>query len=318
MSSLDQLLAAADQLVPVGAAHRELDREAALGSEALLREVLDDSALAGVGVELLAHFGAELRLCRRPLARRHEGHEVDPGVDPAAAEAAGHRENAQHIGAGEQILLAAAHQAVGLGEIGADSAGEADHDPRLILRRHHLLRHGAEDDDRQAEEQEAAGDHPHRATQRPGQHPRVEPGEAGEGLVDGPAHPAPALPGDVEDLRAARRGESHRLEIGEQHRDAEGDAELQEELADDPFHEDHGDEDGADRERRGEGGEGDLARSFARSGDAIFSRLGVAEDVLEHHDGVVHDDADREAEREQREGVEGEAEEIDHRHRAEE
>ena len=258
------------------------------------------------------------RLRGLAFARRHEGHEVDPGVDSAAAEAAGHRENAQHIGAGEQILLAAAHQAIGLGEVGADGAGEADHDPRLILRRHHLLRHGAEDDDRESKEQEAADDHPYRAAERPGQHPRVEPGEAGEGLVDGPAHPAPALAGDVEDLRAAGGSESHRFEVGEQHRDAEGDAELQEELADDPLHEDHGDEDGADRERRGEGGEGDLARTLARRGDAVLARLGVAEDVLEHHDGVVHHDADREAEREQGEGVEGEAEEIDHRHRTEE
>ena len=44
----------------------------------------------------------------------------------------------------------------------------------------------------------------------------------------------------------------------------------------------------------------------------------MAEDVLQHHDGVVDDDADGERQGEQGEGVEREAEEVDDRHRAEE
>ena len=39
----------------------------------------------------------------------------------------------------------------------------------------------------------------------------------------------------------------------------------------------------------------------------LFLLLDVAEDVLEHDDGVVDDDADRERQREQRDGVEREA-----------
>ena len=52
--------------------------------------------------------------------------------------------------------------------------------------------------------------------------------------------------------------------------------------------------------------------------DAALAALGVAEDVLEHHDGVVHDDADGERQAEQGEGVEREAQEVDDGERAEE
>ncbi len=52
--------------------------------------------------------------------------------------------------------------------------------------------------------------------------------------------------------------------------------------------------------------------------DPVLPLLGVPEDVLQHHDRVVDDDADGEREPEQGEGVEREAEEVDDRDRAEE
>ena len=54
------LLAEDDELVPVRAAHGEFDREAALGGEALLGQVLDDGPDAGDGVQLPAQDGREL------------------------------------------------------------------------------------------------------------------------------------------------------------------------------------------------------------------------------------------------------------------
>ena len=100
--ALSLVAASLDQLVPVRAAHRELDREAALGGEALLREILDDRAQARVGVELLADIAAELGLRRLALAGRHEGDERDPAVDAAAAEAADDARTRGHLGAREQ------------------------------------------------------------------------------------------------------------------------------------------------------------------------------------------------------------------------
>ena len=46
--------------------------------------------------------------------------------------------------------------------------------------------------------------------------------------------------------------------------------------------------------------------------------LHVAHDVLEHHDGVVHHEADRERERHQRQVVEAVAEQVHHREGADE
>jgi len=50
-------------------------------------------------------------------------------------------------------------------------------------------------------------------------------------------------------------------------------------------------------------GEIDLARADDRGLDLGLSRLAVAHDVLEHHDGVVDDDADHERQAQQSEGV---------------
>ena len=56
-----------------GAADGELDREAALGGEALLGQVLDDGPDAGDGVQLAAQDGRELGLAQLPLLGRDQG-----------------------------------------------------------------------------------------------------------------------------------------------------------------------------------------------------------------------------------------------------
>ena len=85
--------------------------------------------------------------------------------------------------------------------------------------------------------------------------------EPREGAVDGAPERASVLARRAEDLRAARRRQRDRLEVREQHGDGERHAELEEELPDDALHEDDGQEDGDDGERRGERGEGDLLRA---------------------------------------------------------
>ena len=68
-------LAEGHELGPIGAAHGEFDREAALGGEALLGGVLDDGPQAGDGVELPPEDGRELGLVELPFPGRDQGHD---------------------------------------------------------------------------------------------------------------------------------------------------------------------------------------------------------------------------------------------------
>ena len=47
----------------------------------------------------------------------------------------------------------------------------------------------------------------------------------------------------------------------------------------------------------------------------VLRQVEVADDVLDHHDGVVHQDADGEDQREERDAVEREAVEVEHQQR---
>ena len=73
------------------------------------------------------------------------------------------------------------------------------------------------------------------------------------------------------------------------------------------------DEHRGQREGHREDGEADLLRR-PRAPPRMrgFAHLHVAHDVLEHHDGVVHHEADRERQRHQREIVQAEAEQVHH------
>src|SRR5262249_13797047 len=79
----------------------------------------------------------------------------------------------------------------------------------------------------------------------------------------------------------------------QEHRHADRDAELEEELADRPLHERHRQEDGHDRQRRRDGREADLPGAEQRRLHARLAHLQVAVDVLEHDDSAIHDDPDR-------------------------
>src|SRR5262249_33177031 len=76
-----------------------------------------------------------------------------------------------------------------------------------------------------------------------------------------------------------------------------------------------------DRERGGDGGEGDLAGAAHRRGVPVLAVLAPPVDVLQHQNGVVHDHADRQRQRQQRHEVDREAapahgdEEADQRRR---
>ena len=62
-------------------------------------------------------------------------------------------------------------------------------------------------------------------------------------------------------------------------------------------------------------GEADLLGPLVGRGEGLLALLDVAHDVLDHHDGVVDDEARRHGKRHQREVVETEAEELHHAER---
>ncbi len=60
---------------------------------------------------------------------------------------------------------------------------------------------------------------------------------------------------------------------------------------DDAAHEEDGDEHGHERQRDRDDGEADLARALERGLERLHPVLDVPDDVLQHHDGVVDDEA---------------------------
>ena len=91
------------------------------------------------------------------------------------------------------------------------------------------------------------------------------------------------------------------------HRTGQGQGELHEQPAGASWRERQGREHGRQGERHRHHGKRDLARALQSRLERCQTFLDVAEDVLQHHDGVVHHQADGQHERQQREGVDAEA-----------
>ena len=121
------------------------------------------------------------------------------------------------------------------------------------------------------------------------------------------------LRGPVESIvTAARRGQeaaaqhgrqAQRHEARDEDGDHDGDGEFVEQAPQDAAHEQDGYEHRRQREGHREDGKADFARSLEGRLHAAFAHLHVAHDVFEHHDGVVHHEADGEGEGHQREIV---------------
>ena len=109
---------------------------------------------------------------------------------------------------------------------------------------------------------------------------------------------------------AEHGGEGQRDESGDQDRHGDGHGEFVEQPADDPAHEEHGDEDGDEREGHGDDGEADLPRPVERRLQRAFPLLHVADDVLQHDDGVVHHESDGQGQGHEREVVEAVIQQI--------
>src|SRR5690606_28287082 len=107
-------------------------------------------------------------------------------------------------------------------------------------------------------------------------------------------------------------------DAGDQHGADQGEGELAEERAGEPALQGDGGVNGGEGDRHGDDRRGQLARA---ADGGVGGREAVAQvtlDVLDHDDGVVHHDADREHDGQEREQVDGESENLHQEHRADE
>ena len=122
------------------------------------------------------------------------------------------------------------------------------------------------------------------------------------------AHPVePAMLGRVmlfQEPRGHHRRQRQRDAGGDADGHGDGDGELAEQPTDDAAHQQQRDQNRNQRNRDRDDGETDLARALDRGGIGLHALFDMALDVLQHHDGVVHHEADRNRQRHQREIVE--------------
>ncbi len=199
-----------------------------------------------------------------------------------------------------------------VGAVGRGALGQADLDEEraLVLARQEARRHPVGEpsgrDEGRGQQREADD----RAARDGAGDPRVAVARAVDAPRD-PAHDAAGRPVmRLEHDRAERGAQRQRVDRRDHHRDGDRDGELLEELARDAGDEGDRHEDRQQHQRDRDDCAGDLAhRDPRRVGRAHAGVLGHhALDVLDDDDRVVDDDADREDQREQRDGVQREAE----------
>ena len=251
------------------------------------------------------------------------------GVGLRRAGEAGERDGARDAGRVEKDLRGALHDGVGAFERGA--IGQLDHgdDVRLVGLRDEARRHDAEHRAGEHQQTDVAHEHDHRQANRPAHAAGIgvrrereraveEAEEPAEREVPQPREPVLLRAVRREHQRAQRRAERERVERGDDRRDGDGDRELAVELAGDAADERRRDEHRRQHQGDGDDRAADFVHRLARGVARRLAQLQVPLDVLDHHDRVIHDDADREHEAEQREIVEREAQRRQHGERADE
>ena len=113
--------------------------------------------------------------------------------------------------------------------------------------------------------------------------------------------------------RAHHRRERERDQQREHECHAHRDGELAEQQSDITAHQEQRNEHGDQRKRDRDDGEADLARALERRLERRCAVLHMPHDVLDHDDGIVDHEADRDRQRHQRQVVQAVAELVEHR-----
>ena len=119
----------------------------------------------------------------------------------------------------------------------------------------------------------------------------------------------------TEEAAAQHRSQGQRYESRNQNRGPDGDREFMQQTSDDSAHEQQRNKDGGQRQRHGENGEANLAGAIPRGLQRPFPRLHVANNVLQHDDGVVHHKSHRQGQCHQGKVVQTVAQQVHDRKR---
>ena len=221
---------------------------------------------------------------------------------------AGHRGHPHHIGVGTHCLGHLAVQFAQPGEGGVLRPLTGDHQQPGILRRQEALGHGDVERDGADQGRGHQQQHQRLVQQHPTQAGGVvvaHPVEAALGGARHPARPVDAM--GAHQPAGHHRRQRQRHHHRDQYRDGQRQREFLKKPADHALHEEEGYEYGDERHGQRHDGEADLRRALVGGDDGPLALLDQPDDVLDHHDGVVHHEAGGDDERHQRQVIQREA-----------
>ena len=111
--------------------------------------------------------------------------------------------------------------------------------------------------------------------------------------------------GRLQKPTAQHRSQRQRHNAGNEDRCGDRNSKFTEQPAENSSHEQDRDENGRERQSHGNDRETDFLRTSRSSFEGSFSHFAVPDDVFQHDDGIVHDEADRKNQCHQRQVVEG-------------
>ena len=294
--------------------HLETARIAQTGNHGRTRQVDPAFGIARhLGAHALHHLAQAIRIAVAPRFEDH-GQLAARLIGAHAGTRTRHVEHVLHVGIVHQKLdgpvghLARTLDSRPFGQL--QLHGEI----ALILLRHEALGHQTVHQPDADQHDAEGGQHAPRVLQRPSNHPAVESVARRQSEIDAAENPVFLFPAfGFEEKRTHHGAERQRHDRRNDHRHGDRNGELAVELARDSRKEAHRDEHGAQHERHGDQGAAQAAhRLFGRLVRRKALLVHDAVHVLDHHDGVVHHDADGENQSQQRQHVEREAEDEHH------
>ncbi len=240
-------------------------------------------------LQLAAQPGDDLVGGELALGQGLQLHEDEARIGLAAAGEADHAADRRILHQyADELGHLLAHQLEGDALVRPDAADE----PPLVLLREEALGHDGEEIDIEEEGRDEHGQDQERVAERPAEAPPVD----GEKPLEAGAERAREAAGAVlrgrgQQPGAHHRGRAQRDDQGDHDGDGEGEGEFAEDAPDDPAHQQDRQEDRNEREAHGDDGEADLAGAQYGGLEAGHAGFDMAGDVLQHHDGIVDDEA---------------------------
>ena len=193
----------------------------------------------------------------------------------------------------------------------------ADAEPTLVLARQESFRHRLEQIPGPDEQGDRDGHRDGVEAQAAAQRPVVQTQPHVEHLFDRVVDEAVSLRvRRPQEAAREHRRQADRHQAGHENRDADRHGELMRQPSDDAAHEQHRNENSGERQRHRDDRERDFLRPVVGGAHRRLAHLHVPDDVLQHDDGVVDDEADAERQRHERQVVEAVVEEVHHGERA--